>query len=170
MPGENNRPTTSHRQTLSHNVVHLTWVGFELTMLVDICTDCISSCKSNYHTITTMTAHHYRFKIFNQISNIEVYIAPSWHIAKWKIKMCVQLSSEKCRDAITQFNSATFLCLSLHAFWCLLKLVFLDNYWWFCKPLLHTKPTSKIDIAVYKMISWFIDFKYGTFNYFQCYL
>jgi hypothetical protein len=31
--------------------VHLTWVGFELTMLVVIDTDCIGSWKSNYHTI-----------------------------------------------------------------------------------------------------------------------
>jgi hypothetical protein len=30
--------------------------GFELTTLVVIGTDCISSCKFNYHTITTMTA------------------------------------------------------------------------------------------------------------------
>ena len=30
-----------------------TWVGFELTTLVVIGTDCIGSCKSNYHTITT---------------------------------------------------------------------------------------------------------------------
>jgi hypothetical protein len=35
--------------------VHLTWVGFELTTLVVICTDCIGSYKSNYHTITTTT-------------------------------------------------------------------------------------------------------------------
>ena len=35
--------------------VHLSWVGFELTMLFIICTDCISSCKSNYHTITATT-------------------------------------------------------------------------------------------------------------------
>jgi hypothetical protein len=34
--------------------VHLAWAGFELTTLV-IGTDCIGSCKSNYHTITTMT-------------------------------------------------------------------------------------------------------------------
>ena len=32
--------------------VHLAWVGFELTILVAICTDCTGSCKSNYHTIT----------------------------------------------------------------------------------------------------------------------
>ena len=32
---------------------HLAWAGFELTMLVVISTDCISSIKSNYHMITT---------------------------------------------------------------------------------------------------------------------
>jgi hypothetical protein len=32
------------------------WAGFELTTLVVIDTDCTGSCKSNYHTITTMTA------------------------------------------------------------------------------------------------------------------
>jgi hypothetical protein len=36
--------------------VHLAMRGFELTSLVVIGTDCISSNKSNYHTITTMTA------------------------------------------------------------------------------------------------------------------
>ena len=33
-------------------LVHLSWAGFELTTLVVISTDCISSCKSNYHAIT----------------------------------------------------------------------------------------------------------------------
>ena len=42
-PGENHRPVASHWQTYS-------W--FELTTSVVICTDCISSCKSNYHKIT----------------------------------------------------------------------------------------------------------------------
>ena len=30
--------------------------GFELTTLVAICTDCIGGNKTNYHTITTITA------------------------------------------------------------------------------------------------------------------
>ena len=34
----------------------LPWTGFKLTTLVVIGTDCIGSCKSNYHTIMTMTA------------------------------------------------------------------------------------------------------------------
>jgi hypothetical protein len=33
--------------------VHLAWAGFELATLVVIGTDCIGSCKSNYHMITT---------------------------------------------------------------------------------------------------------------------
>ena len=33
-----------------------TWERFELTILVVICTDCLCSCKSNYHTIITTTS------------------------------------------------------------------------------------------------------------------
>jgi hypothetical protein len=36
--------------------VHLAWAEFELTTSVVKGTDCIGSCKSNYHTITTTTA------------------------------------------------------------------------------------------------------------------
>jgi hypothetical protein len=35
--------------------VHLSWLGFELITFVVIGTDCMGSCKSNYHTITTTT-------------------------------------------------------------------------------------------------------------------
>jgi hypothetical protein len=37
--------------------VHLAWVGFELTRLVVIGTDCIGCCKSSYHTIKTTTGN-----------------------------------------------------------------------------------------------------------------
>jgi hypothetical protein len=36
--------------------VHPAWVGFELTTLVVIGTDCIGSYKYNYHMIMTITA------------------------------------------------------------------------------------------------------------------
>jgi hypothetical protein len=35
---------------------YLAWAGFKLTTLVVIGTDCIGSCKSNYHTIMATTA------------------------------------------------------------------------------------------------------------------
>ena len=56
VPWGNHRPAVSRWQTLSHIMlywVHLVWAGFKLTTLVVIGTDCIGSCKSNYHTITT---------------------------------------------------------------------------------------------------------------------
>ena len=57
--GENHRSAMSHWQSLSHNAVSSTpiheQVG-ELTTLVVVDTDCIGSCKSNYHKITTTTA------------------------------------------------------------------------------------------------------------------
>ena len=62
VPWKNHWPVASHWQTLSHNAVNIEytspWVGFDLTMLVEIDTDCIhvGSCKSNYHTIITTTA------------------------------------------------------------------------------------------------------------------
>jgi len=56
--GENHRPDASHWQTLSHNVVsgipHLS--GIRAQALVVIGTECMGSCKSNYHTIMTTTS------------------------------------------------------------------------------------------------------------------
>ena len=50
MLGENYRPAASHWQTSSHNVVSSTHRTHNI-VAIDI--DCIGSCKSNNHTITT---------------------------------------------------------------------------------------------------------------------
>ena len=49
--GESRGSEASHLQNLSHNVVSNTprLSGIQLTTLVVIVTDCIGSCKSNYH-------------------------------------------------------------------------------------------------------------------------
>jgi len=60
VPGENHRPVESHRYTLSHNVVHLAMVKIRNHKSVVIGTDCIGSCKSNYHTIKTTTSPSWR--------------------------------------------------------------------------------------------------------------
>jgi hypothetical protein len=88
-PGEDHRHVASQWQTLSHNVVSSTHdqMGFELTALVLIGTDCIGSCKSNYHTITatTTTSHPNTFE-----SNLE-----------WRLHFLKQYSySENFGDAI----------------------------------------------------------------------
>jgi len=50
--------------------VHLAMNRFELTTLVVIGTDCTGSCKSNYQTITTMTAPNNALKktLLRQVS------------------------------------------------------------------------------------------------------
>ena len=56
VPKENHWPVASNWQTLSCNVVSSTLHHeqvFKFTTLVVIDTDCIVSCISNYHTITT---------------------------------------------------------------------------------------------------------------------
>ena len=49
--------------------------GFKLITLVVIGTDCIGSCKSNYHTTTTTTAplviELYTFKLVQEVTSIE---------------------------------------------------------------------------------------------------
>ena len=46
---------------------HLIWVGFVLTILVVICTDCIGSYKSNYHAITTTTNVKWFVTLINKV-------------------------------------------------------------------------------------------------------
>ena len=53
--------------------VHSAWVGFELTTLMVLDTNCIGSCKSNYHIITTMTAPlHNKNKSHQTIVNVNI--------------------------------------------------------------------------------------------------
>ena len=68
VPGKNNRPVTSHWQTLSHYVVSNIWTGFDLTNLVVIGTDCRYSCTSSHHTITATTKILFMFIYIHIVS------------------------------------------------------------------------------------------------------
>ena len=48
--------------------VHLARMGFELATLVVIGTDCIGSCKSYYHMITTTTVRQLQMEIPGQVN------------------------------------------------------------------------------------------------------
>ena len=66
--------------------VHLAIKGFELTTLLVIGTDCTGSCKSNYHTITTMTApvimyvETFKTDVIVFIGNIIMCLTSNWLI------------------------------------------------------------------------------------------
>jgi hypothetical protein len=59
--------------------VYLTWVGFEITTSVVIGTDCIGSCKSNYHTIITTRAPLQLYtRILNPNQRKKIHFWLSW--------------------------------------------------------------------------------------------
>jgi hypothetical protein len=69
----------------------LPWSGFELTTSVVIGTDCMSSCKSNYHTITAMTAPRMNIDDFASLTlTIRgfVFWHCSWFGAKTIVWIC----------------------------------------------------------------------------------
>ena len=69
--------------------VRLAWAGFELTTLVVMGTDCIGSCKSIYHTITTTMAPSMRcYRTIIGILSITSLLTFTWyklyiHIVEW---------------------------------------------------------------------------------------
>jgi hypothetical protein len=54
------------------------WARFELTTSVVIGTDCIGSCKSNYHTITVTTAPYINMQQFS-VRKFKKYISQTCH-------------------------------------------------------------------------------------------
>ena len=80
--------------------IHLTWVGFKLTTLVGIGTDCTGSCKSNYHTIMTMTAPYYFYINFKWcwICSHPEY---SWNTARWAL---AEYSWNTSRWALAEYS------------------------------------------------------------------
>ena len=55
------------------------WSRFELTTSMAIGTDCISSCKSNYHTITTMTLHFLNEAFWEIVKDMGIILTRPWH-------------------------------------------------------------------------------------------
>ena len=96
VPREKHWPAAGHWLTLSHNVVSSTpaCVGFELTTLVVICTDCIGSCKSNYHTSMTTTARNGQRK-GGKTNNGHRKLIIEQHEPHWKLVITCDLWKSK---------------------------------------------------------------------------
>jgi hypothetical protein len=69
--------TTCHKSLtkLYHTMLYISpWWRFELTTSVMISTDCIDSCKSNYHTITTTTENSFKSVNSNQYKHPQIHV------------------------------------------------------------------------------------------------
>ena len=90
-PSIQRKPLTCRKSPTNSTIycgIRYTWMGFKLTMLVAIGTDCIGSYKSNYHMITTTTApetsvHHWPYKhswlLIWPVAKISFFTYPFFH-------------------------------------------------------------------------------------------
>jgi hypothetical protein len=80
------------------------WSRFELTTSVLIGTDCIGSCKYNYHTITTTTAPE---SVLNRLKTLSVCLPSSfflcvWTTATWPPESNIQ---DECSFSVKQYKN-----------------------------------------------------------------
>ena len=86
-------PQVTHKlYHIKFHRIHLVWVGFELTTLVVICTDCLGSYKSNYRTITTTSALFHRFDLSNFFDPTTFNWSYCTKLKKWVVMcLCVRV-------------------------------------------------------------------------------
>jgi len=101
-PEYRRKPPTCHK-LLYHIMLYrgyLVWVGFDLTTLVLIGTDCKDSCKSNYHTITTAPYHFLNILINTMRVNRFLFPVLYW---SWGQSSLLRLSDYplKCNKSLT---------------------------------------------------------------------
>ena len=92
--------TNKHYQRMLYPV-HLGWVGFECTMLVVIVTDCIGSCKSNYHMMTTRTALWLSMGVwllynYSKCVHLFIYHGELLLLWRWECLLCTRQTHSCC--------------------------------------------------------------------------
>ena len=114
---ETGGPRVNHQPVeVTDKLYHITlytspWSIFKLTTSVVIGTDCIGSCKSNYHTITATTVP------FGKVGLKPIKISllcSTWYIC---IAIGHPIMKKGGWDPINWFNPATFLCVSKAKTW-----------------------------------------------------
>ena len=94
--------------------------GFELTTLVVICTDCIGSCKSNYHAMTaTATPLYYGYQCLRIVVSTVCSII---YVSTFSVPCCDVHYDFRIK---TMFGSSfpTFVCRWVHVLFMLFVFV-----------------------------------------------
>ena len=112
---QNHRPDLPQvTAKLYHIMLHTSpWAGFELTTSVVIDTDCIGSCKSNYHTITATTNPVYVY-LFVSVCNTcftHVFVFYNWVVCFTRVLLC--FTRALC-DVFLNAHIVLVQCVVLH--------------------------------------------------------
>ena len=139
--GNRRKPLTCHKSLTNFYYimlyrVHLAIVGWELTTLVVLGTDCIGSCKSNYHMITTMMAlihsgmslllKYYWYLMPPSTMFLFIIAVPRyiWNTASWSILLIEEtwVLIENQWPAASQWQTFIILCVQIKQLFSLCKL------------------------------------------------
>ena len=90
-------------------------------------TDCIGSCKSNYHMITIMTALFWSMSAKNLLRSFLTILPGSTKTYKYSVVCCISLSHNLCCSdkshsywsnlVLDLYNFVSFLCILQHTSW-----------------------------------------------------
>jgi hypothetical protein len=129
---EKTTPTCRKSLTNYHIMLYPSpWSRFELTTSVVTDTDCIGSCKSNYHTITA-TTDQTRHKTVDR--SIGLWCHVTYDIAAKIVSFCC------CGFRIARFAVlCVVFCRSLFVLFILWQLYCLSCFWFLITPLLSSK-------------------------------
>jgi hypothetical protein len=100
--------------------VHINWTGFELTTSVVIDTDCIGSCKSNLHAITSTTAPL-------RINDKMVMVIILWI----KVDYCLRLTMALYTTGITSYDGHVYYRYYILRWPCILPVFNIYNDGWY---------------------------------------
>jgi hypothetical protein len=104
---------------------HLSWAGFQLTTVMGIGTDCIVSCKSNYHSITTAP------KLCNIVSIKQKYTIYNVHAKKLENKSFIfdylLLILSPCSNVLLFLTHNAYMFLT--EFYCTKKKHSFSSWW-----------------------------------------
>jgi hypothetical protein len=104
------------------------WSRFEFATSVLISTDCIGSCKSNYHIITTTAAPHIiedaavHIKITivnmnNDVYKLSINLGLSWWYGGWIYNYNVYMQSVPITTKVVSSNPAHGRCIRYNFLW-----------------------------------------------------
>ena len=155
--GENYRPAASHWQTLSHtSCVEYTspWAGFELTTLVVIGTDCIGSCKSNYHATKTAPWIFRLCSIFCfSFDAYPVHVCLKYRLL-WHSAIRSFLHTVYYDIIISCLFCIPFIIIQPHTVCFAYRLLWHNQILCFILPYLHKIPLPAIH--TYSPLSWYV--------------
>ena len=98
--------------------MYYAWAGFERTTLVVIGTNCVDSCKSNYHTITTTTTPFSEYENVHRRNIVVKCVEHSTTHCQYDMNVSI---SNRIKGETIKLNTNNCYLVNTHIQWFVLK-------------------------------------------------